>query len=67
MAQPERADGRVRRTLILSADVDKALGFVAVEKKIERGVLAEAALRLYLPTLSNMAPVQAISQTPVAS
>lgn len=53
--------GRVRRTILLSEEVDKALGFVSVEKGIERGDLAEIALKLYLPTISDLPPVKAIS------
>lgn len=62
MPKPKRLDERVRRTLLLSPEVDQALGLVAVETKTERGDLAEVALRLYLPTLSKLTPVQAISE-----
>jgi hypothetical protein len=61
MPKPKRTDERVRRTLLLSAEVDKALGLAAVETKTERGDLAEIALRLYLPTISDLDPVKGIS------
>lgn len=60
------AQQAIRRNYMIPRDVDIALGLVAVEREMPRSAVVAEALRIYLPTLSKLPPVQAISREPAA-
>lgn len=58
---------KIRRNYMIPEDVEKALGLVSVEKGVDRSSLVTEALRLHLPALSKLPPVQAIAAHSLAS
>lgn len=51
----------IHRAFKIAPEVDRALGFVSIQTDRDKSALVEEALRLYLPTVSDLEPVKAIA------